>query len=249
MIKCLIIDDEDNCRIALRELLKTNAPDFQLIYHTDDANQAYSLITDGTFEPDVVFLDIQMPKCDGFSFLKKFESLPFHVIFTTAYDQYAIKAIRFSAIDYLLKPVDIDDLVPALEKCRNAKQLKIQSSVSQFKNALSNGNLFEKLAIHSSTEITFISTLDILFFESSNNYTTVHLNDGTKIVSSKNIGYYEELLEGLPFFRVHNSYIINLKKIKKYMRGKTGLIELDNGEQIAVSNRRKDELVKILNIS
>lgn len=248
MIKCLIIDDEDNCRVALRELLKIHGPDFQLIYHTDDANQAYDLIQDGTFQPDVVFLDIQMPKCDGFSFLKKFASLPFQVIFTTAYDQYAIKAIRFSAIDYLLKPIDADDLVPAMEKCR-AQVNKERNPASQFKNALASGNLFEKLAVHSSSEISFINTSDIVFFESSNNYTTVNLNDGTKILSSKNIGYYEEILDGLHFFRVHNSYIINIRKIKKYMRGKTGLIELDSGEQIAVSNRRKDELIKILNIS
>jgi two-component system, LytTR family, response regulator len=248
MSKCIILDDEENCRVALRELIRQHVPGLEIIYHSDDANHVYDLVMDGTLKPDIVFLDIQMPKCDGFSFLKKFDDLPFFVVFTTAYDQYAIKAIRFSALDYLLKPIDTNDLLAAVAKLKQGMTGSSIHPVNTFRKKLTEDNLFHKLAIPSISEINFVETQQIIYFESSNNYTTVYTDSGEKLISSKNIGYYEELLEGLYFFRVHNSYIINLKKIKKYMRGKTGLIEMDNGQQIAVSVRRKDEFIKMMNL-
>lgn len=244
MTKCIILDDEENCRVALRELLKRHAPDFELIYHSDDAHGAYQLIADETFKPDVVFLDIQMPKCDGFAFLKKFDHIPFKVVFTTAYDQYAIKAIRFSAIDYLLKPIDTEDLLPALDKCRNVAGME---SINNFRNSLKNNRVFDKLAIPSASDVSFIDISDIMQLEGSNNYTTVVLANGSKLTSSKNIGYYEEMLEDLHFFRVHNSHIINLKRIKRYIKGKAPYVELENGIQVAISTRRKDEFVRLMN--
>lgn len=245
MKKCVILDDEENCRIGLRNLVKRLSPDMEIIMESDDAALVHQLITEGKIAPDLVFLDIQMPDCDGFEFLGKFSEIPFQIIFTTAYDRHAIRAIRFSALDYLLKPIDAEELGAALNRLKGIEKNTDQPLVANLKSKINEGNLFGKLAIASQTAINFIETKNIIYFESQSNYTTVHLSGGEKLVSSKNIGYYEELLEGTSFFRIHNSYIINIERMKKYIRGKAGMIEMDNGQQLALSLRRKEAFLSL----
>lgn len=246
MKKCVILDDEENCRIALRELIRRLCPDMEIILESDDALLVHRLISEGRIAPDLVFLDIQMPGCDGFEFLGKFSEIPFQLIFTTAYDRHAIRAIRFAALDYLLKPIDAEELATALERFRNSAKLPGNPLAANLKSRISEGNLLGRLAIASQVEINFIETQSIIYFESSSNYTTVHLEGGQKIISSKNIGYYEELLEGTFFCRIHNSYIINMQKLKKYIRGKAGSVEMDNGTQLAISMRRKETFLALM---
>jgi two-component system, LytTR family, response regulator len=246
-IKCIIIDDEENCRIALRELIKQFHKQVVVEAEYGNANIAYSDIMEQNVTPDIVFLDIQMPECDGFAFLQKFEHIKFYVIFTTAFDHYAIKAIKFSALDYLTKPIDNEDLADSFQRYLELDSQKIIVS-EHFKQASIAGKLFDKLAIPSINEINFLPIKDIVYLESDNNYTAIYSINGDRIVSSKNIGYYEELLDDLPFFRIHNSFIINLKKVKKYIKGKPGLIEMENGVKINVSLRRKDDFLDMLSL-
>lgn len=244
-----IIDDEENCRIALAELVKQHHPEWQLLFEARNGQIAFDMIQSLKSPPNLVFLDIQMPVCDGFSFLQKFEQpIPFPIIFTTAFDKYAIKAIKFSALDYLLKPIDGNELAEALNRFSKINTTVNQKQLAHIKSQLSTTNTFHKLAIPSLSEIIFIDTPNIVYLKSDNNYTTILTQDGKQIISSKNIGFYESILEPQEFFRVHNSYLVNLKKIKKYVRGKVSFIEMENGESIGVSSRRKEELLQLLYI-
>jgi two-component system LytT family response regulator len=182
----------------------------------------------------------QMPEEDGFSFLGRFSN--FSVVFATAYNTYAIKAIRFSALEYLLKPINKNELKDAIEKFKN-RPVKEQQ-LTEFKSNIKTGTYFDKLGIPTQTEIYFIKMETILYLESDNNYTKIYTSSGSPIMSSKNIGYYEELLDGLNFFRIHNSYIINLKKIVRYVRGKAGSVELENGVNLEISKRKKEQFLK-----
>jgi two-component system, LytTR family, response regulator len=248
MKKCIIIDDEKHCRVALMEILKMGNYNLEVIHETDNAEEAYQLIMAGTLKPDLVFLDVQMPHYSGFDFLRKFSHIPFHIIFITAYEQYAIKAIKFSALDYLLKPIDADDLSMAIHKFNRLTQEANNTLINNFKQKLIGKTLFHKLAIASKDEIVFVDTSHLEYFKSDNNYTAVYLSNASPLISSRNIGYYDEILTEHHFFRVHNSYLINLKKIKKYHRGKAGLIEMENGEKITISSRKKEEFVELFSL-
>ncbi len=248
MKKCIIIDDERHCRVALMEILKMGNYNLEVIHETDNAEEAYQLIMAGTLKPDLVFLDVQMPSCNGFDFLRKFSHIPFHIIFITAYEQYAIKAIKFSALDYLLKPIDIDDFSIAIQKFNHLSNEDDNPLINNFKQKLIGKTLFQKLAIASKEEIIFVDTNNIEYLKSDNNYTIIHLSNSNSLLSSKNIGYYDEILKDHYFFRVHNSYLINLKKIKKYHRGKAGLVEMENGEKITISSRKREEFVELFSL-
>ena len=191
-----------------------------------------------------------MPGGDGFTLLQQLSDIPFKIIFTTAHDKYAIQAIKFSALDYLLKPIDNSELQIAIEKYREVKNTGSYSfSLNDFKKSLEQKKIFEKLAIPTPNDIRFIQVTKILYMESDNNYTTIYLENKESILSSKNIGYYEDILSGMNFFRIHNSFLVNLKKIERFIKGKNGSVQLENGVVIEVSVRRKDELLNILHLS
>lgn len=248
-MKCIIVDDEKNCIVALRELLHKYHPDVNIAAEFTSADEAYAFLSQPDNNSGLVFMDIQMPGCDGFSLLKKFEQINFNVIFTTAYDHYAIKAIKFSALDYLLKPIDPEELDAALQKYGTVLQTRKSALyMNDLNTRIHSGKFFDKLAVPSLSEIIFIPVEKIIYLESDNNYTLIHCVNGEQIVSSKNIGYYEELLNDLNFFRIHNSYIISLKKINRYIRGKTAMVELENGVTLQISTRRKEEFLEFLNL-
>ena len=248
MIRIAIIDDEENCRVVLRETIKQFAQDCIIVIDTYDANHAFELITKGGIIPDLVFLDIQMPGCNGFEFLKRFTEIPFTIVFTTAYDQYAIKAIKYAALDYLLKPIDQDELIESIARYKQLKKPLNLTLLNHFKQQLSSNSQFDFLAVPSLTEIVFIPIDDILYLKSDNNYTQIVLNH-QQVISSRNLGYYEEILKGHHFFRIHNSFLINLKKLKKYVRGKTGYAEMQDGTCITISARRKEEFLDLLKLN
>lgn len=248
-IKVIIIDDESKSIQTLAILLEHYYEDIEILATAHSMKSGLKVIEQYKDQIDILFVDIQMPEGDGFHLLQQVPVINFQIIFTTAYDHYAIKAIKFSALDYLLKPIDNTELEGALNKYRAIKNKDgMPASIINFKQALQQKKLFEKLAISTLNEITFIKLEDILYMKSSNNYTTLFFETRQQMISSRNIGYYEELLEEHHFYRVHNSYLVNLKKVERFIKCKNGLIEIEGGKTIEVSARRKETLLEKLNL-
>lgn len=244
MIKVIIIDDEQHCIDRLHELInKYFSKEIDIVGSFLSVDSGLQLIND--LKPQLVFLDVQIGKQTGFDLLNQFSKIPFSVIFTTAYEQYAIKAFRFSALDYLLKPIDIDELKIAIEKFQNNF---IQSDIQSKFNVLYNnfkqiGFADRKIAVPTLSGIEFIPVSSIIRCESDINYTTLYLTEKTKLVVAKTLKEFEELLTDYNFFRVHNSHLINLSFIKAYNKGKGGTVQLIDGSEVEVSTRRKEAFI------
>lgn len=248
-IKVIIVDDESKSIQTLAILLEHYYEDIEILATAHSMKSGLKAIEQYKDQIDILFVDIQMPEGDGFHLLEQVPAINFKIIFTTAYDHYAIKAIKFSALDYLLKPIDNTELGDALNKYRALKNKEaIPDSILHFKQALQQKKMFEKLAVSTLNEIIFIKLEDILYMKSSNNYTTLFFETKQEMISSRNIGYYEELLEEHHFYRVHNSYLVNLKKVERFIKCKNGLIEIEGGKTIEVSARRKETLLEKLNL-
>ena len=252
MQKAIIIDDEAKGRLALRQKLKDYCPQINVIAEADNGQEGILLIEH--HKPDIIFLDIEMPRMNGFDMLKEIKEKNFHVIFTTAYDQYAIKAIKYAAFDYLLKPIDIEELKATVEKVEQAIQHVETEKNSQVKKQveLIQQNIehpkkqFHKLAIPTSEGLMFYDINDIIHLEANSNYTNIYFSNKTKILASKTLKDFEELLPEDVFFRTHHSHLINLNYIKRYIKGDGGQIELQNGNYVDVSRRKKDEFLKAI---
>ncbi len=240
MIRTLLIDDEDNARFALRKVLDSNTPDIQLIGEASDVASGLALITQT--KPDLVFLDVQMPDGTGFDLLEKVQDQNFKVIFVSAYDHFAITAFRFSASDYLLKPVQPEDVLRAIDRIKKEPE----NQAARIKVLLGNRNGVEKIVLPSLDELLFVKVNDIIRCESDNNYTYFYLLDKERILVSRTLKDYEDLLEPLGFFRIHKSSIINLRYLKKYRKGEGGTVTMEDGSQLEVSRRRKDDFLKVL---
>jgi two-component system LytT family response regulator len=252
MYKAIIIDDEPKGRLALKQKLTDYCPQIQVVAEADNGPEGIFLIS--FHKPKIVFLDIEMPRMSGFDMLNEIDEKDFHIIFTTAYDQYAIKAIRFAAFDYLLKPVDIEELKTAIIKfeeeenaqvkktaAATAKQVELlQQNMQQPKKQL------HKLAIPTLDGLFFYDINDVVQLEANSNYTNIYFSNKTKVIASKTLKEFEEILPEDIFFRAHHSHIINLNYIKRYIKGDGGQIELQNGNYVDVSRRKKDEFLKII---
>ncbi len=247
MINVAIVDDEKNCVEVLEKLLFECNQNINIVGTANSVESALRLIEENKNDIHILFLDIHIPGGNGFSVIKNLTNIKFQIVFTTAFDQYAINAIRFSALDYLLKPINQNELQNSLDKFESVLPNKTEI-IEIFKEKLLQNKLFDKLAIQTQSEIVFIELNNIIYLESDKNYTTIYLENGKKIVASKNLGYFEETLATNGFIRTHSFYIVNLSKIKKYIKGKTGLLELSNGASIEVSAKRKNELFKSLNL-
>jgi two-component system LytT family response regulator len=241
----LIIDDERKGREVLINLLAEYCPHIVITGEAGDVEAAFSLINDK--HPDVVFLDIQMPGGSGFNLLEKFEQIKFQIIFTTSFDQYAIKAIRMSALDYLLKPINIDELVAAVGKLgivdQNIETLNDQLNIIRLKQQ--NQGKMEKLALPTQQGFHFLNIGDIEYCEASSNYTYIHLKNKNSILASRTLKDFNELLEDEGFCRIHQSYLINMKYIKKYLKSSSSVL-MENGKELSVSVRKKDEFMEKL---
>ena len=248
-INISIVDDGHKCINTLELLFNQYYNDINILGSALSVEEALPLIEKYKNIVDILFLDIQMPGGDGFTLLQKIPEINFKVIFTTAHDKYALQAIKFSALDYLLKPIDNEELQSSINKFRELKNLGAKPiSMLDFKSALNHRKLFEKLAVHTLNEIIFVPLNKILYIESDNHYSTIYLEDNQKIIASKNIGYYEELLTPVHFYRIHNSFLVNIKKIVRFLKSKNGSVELENGIILEVSLRRKNELLELLSL-
>ena len=245
MITAIIIDDEAKGRLALREKLSDYCPQIKLLAEAANGQEALLLIQH--HKPQLIFLDIEMPWMNGFEMLNELTEKNFHIIFTTAYDQYAIKAIKYAAFDYLLKPIDIEELKTAIEKigAKDDNQTKMQVELLQ-QNMLHPKKQLNKLAIPTLEGLLFFDINDIIHLEANSNYTNLYLADKTKITASKTLKEFEEMLPPAIFFRTHHSHLINLNYIKRYIKGDGGQIELQNGTYVDVSRRKKEEFLKAI---
>lgn len=242
-MRAIIIDDEVNGMELLTSLLKDNCEQVKLVGQESDAQKALALVE--RERPDLVFLDIEMPEMSGFEFLEKLKHLSFHVIFTTAYDQYALKAFKYNTIDYLLKPIIVSELVAAVKKfeTQNGSQ---HISIADLLKSIKNIPNKEKLAISSQSEIVYVEIADIIRLESDSNYTHFILRGGKKITASKTMKEYEGILDPGTFFRTHKTFIVNLNYVDKFVKADGGYIVMKDGGEVPVSRERRQELVNIL---
>lgn len=247
-MKVAIIDDEVNGRDIVRQYLSLYCDDVDVIGEADSVESGFALLT--TQSPDVVFLDIQMQDGTGFNLLEKLPKRNFKVIFVTAYDQFALKAIKFSASDYILKPVEPDEFVDAVERVKSELEKKDQVKDDRIDTLLtiSKKNDFTKVGLPTSEGIQFVKVDDIVRCEADGPYTQVYLSAGERVVVSKNLKVYEDLFASNNFLRVHKSHLINTSYIDKYLNGggDGGSVVMADGSVVEVSRRKKDELLEML---
>lgn len=244
MLKAIIIDDEKKGRMALKQKLQDYCPKVIVVGEAENGNTGIELINQ--YEPDIVFLDIEMPRMDGFEMLHQLPENNFNLIFTTAYDQYAIKAIRYAAFDYLLKPIDIEELQATISRITPLTKSQTTGKLDTLEQNLQSKTGFKKIAIPTLDGLLFFNADDIINLEANSNYTILHFTNHPKLTASKTLKDFEELLTDKIFFRPHHSHIINLNYIKRYIRGDGGQIEMQNGQIVIVSRRKKEEFLKLI---
>jgi two-component system LytT family response regulator len=245
MINAMIVDDEPYCVEALQILLGRYCPQVKVVGAYHSGAQALENIREE--HPQLLFLDIEMPRMNGFELLEKVKDLDFELIFTTSYDQYAIKAIRHSALDYLLKPVDREELQLSIRKVEQRMKAPLPQQIDMlFQRLQSPQYLFNKIAIPTMEGLQLVAVDDIIYCLSDSNYTVLTLKDKQKVVASRTLKEIEELLEDHPFLRVHHSHLINLNEVRKYVKGEGGYLVMSDGAAINVSRSRKEGLLKRL---
>jgi len=241
-ISAIVVEDEPNNRDNLLELLKKYCADVEVVATAHSGASGIEAIL--KHQPDLVFLDVEMPDGNGFEVLEKTTSVKFEVVFTTAFDQYALQAFKFCALDYLLKPIDISELIAAIDKVK--KLPPEHSSSDQFEALAHNFNNAQaqskKIGLPTRDGLIFVALTEIIRCESDGPYTTFHLVNGSVMVS-KSIGEYQELLEGYNFYRVHQSHIINLNCVNKYIKGEGGNLIMADNAKIPVSRRKKEHFL------
>jgi two-component system, LytTR family, response regulator len=244
MLKAIIIDDEENARITLAALLQDYVPDVEIVAQC--VNVPEGVLAINKHNPDLVFLDIEMPEYNGFELIGFFKEITFEVVFVTAYSQYAIRAFEVSAVDYLLKPVEIENLKSAVARVNEKRK---NSSIMQRLDLMQQvyrGGEIHKIALPMSDGLLFVEVNRIVLFEADRAYTDIYLNDGSKITVSKAMRTFEEILSNRPYiFRPHRSYLININCIKKYNRGDATIV-MDNNRLVAISRERKSEFELLL---
>lgn len=245
MIKCVLVDDEKNALEMMEWLLKTYSPQVEIIAMCQSAEEGIAAIK--KYSPDVVFLDIEMPRMNGFDMLEQFEDINFDIVFCTAYDQFALKAFKYSALNYLLKPVDPDDLKETIERIEKVKSVPTREQFELLLHNINQGGKAtpQRIALTNNDGLIFVPTADIIYCEAESNYTAVHLADGRKIIVSKVLKELDEALSGPDFYRVHSSYLININRIKKLVRGDGGYLVMDNGASISISRSRRQEFMEL----
>lgn len=245
MIRAIIIDDEQHCTDRLTYLIhQYNYGFLTIIAICNTVDQAIESIQ--SQKPDLIFLDVELGAQSGFEILRRIPEINFEVIFVTGHEQYAVQAFRFSAFDYLMKPVDQSQLSKALQKLaiRLTQKQRNEKMEALLYNLAGREKGNKRLCIPTNEGFTFAETKDIIRCEAMTNYTVIYFSDNRKVTVSRTLKDFEQLLKDCNFFRVHNSHLVNLKYIKNYRRGKGGTIVLMDGTQIEVSTRRKEDFLK-----
>lgn len=243
MFKVVIVDDEPKSRESLKNLLTEYCEDVSIEGLAENVDEGIQMIAN--LKPDLIFLDIEMQSSTGFDLLKRIEKHDFEVIFTTAYEQYALKAIKFSALDYLLKPIDINELKRAIDKYKLKAVDAENKKISQLLQNIQ-GNAPRNITLSTSEELLFVEIDKIIRCEAQGAYTVFHIKDSRKVMVSKNLKEYQNLLSEHGFLRVHNSHMINIKEVHKYVKSDGGVIILKDGSQVAISANKKEEFLQMM---
>jgi len=239
----ILIDDELSAREALRSLLENFVEGVEIVAEANGVATGLEVIK--SHQPDIVFLDINMPSGTGFDLLEQLEEVNFCLIFVTAYDQYAIKAIKFSALDYLLKPVDLQELrqtIKRIKKISNEQSHNYSNLLKTYK--ANNSSSIGTIALPTIEGYDIVKIKDVIRCEAEKNYTTFFLANGKKIVVSKTLKEFDDLLQEHNFIRIFQSHLVNLTFVKKYIRGRGGFVEMEDGIQLPVSREKKAELIR-----
>jgi len=244
-LKAILVDDELNSLQNLQFKIQEFCPSIKVVAQTQNPEEAVRLIQQ--YKPDVIFLDIEMPRMSGFKMLEQIPEVDFEVIFITAYNHYAINAIRISAFDYLVKPVAIEDLQQTVERLGNFSIKKTRERAELLKKNLANPkSQDDNIAIPTNDGLEFIQIRQIIRIESSSNYSKIVLQEGRQLLVTRQLKDFEELLQDYRFYRVHHSHLINLNFIAKYVRGDGGQITMRNGDTLDVSRRKKEVFLKLI---
>jgi two-component system LytT family response regulator len=243
MLRAIIIDDEEASRTTLRNFLKNYCPQVELIGEAENVNDGHQLIKKAA--PDLVFLDIEMPFGNAFDLLEKFDTIPFETIFVTAFSQYALQAIHMSACSYILKPVNIDDLIEAVTKVETIliQKNSIRTANVLLENLAIENKQLKKIVLPTFEGFDVVTVKEIIRCEANDNLTDVYLTDGKKKTVCKTLKHFEDMLSDFDFFRTHKSHLINLNFVSSYHKGKGGEIVLSNGFVAPLSVTKKEGFV------
>ena len=240
----VLIDDEAAARKVLRSFIESYCSQLKVIGEASGVQEGFKLIREK--KPGLVFLDVEMGDGQGFDLLDKFEQPDFKVIFTTAHDRFAIKAFKYYAVGYLLKPIDPEDLVAAVDHVLAEQSTSGLLHLLQAIHLPQKEQVFDRMALPSSEGITMMDVKNIIRLESDAGYTTFYSSTGEKIMVTRSIGEFEDALPADAFFRVHVSHLVNLNFVKKYVREDGGYLIMENGQQVPIARRRKDEFLDVL---
>ncbi|TNE79889.1 MAG: response regulator transcription factor [Bacteroidetes bacterium] len=246
-IKAVIVDDEKHCTQGLVLQLKEVCPQVEVIATFNSSVQALDFVRQNSF--DLLFLDVEMPQLNGFDFLKQLESHNFDVVFTTAYDQFAIKAFKFSAFDYLLKPIDDDELKAVIAKWEKTKKTPASPQAAmRFEVLLEqlNNQIGKKLVLPTAEGMELIDVDTIVCIDSDSNYSRLFFSDGESLLVSRTLKDFEDLLDTKGFMRIHHSHIVNIKKMRKYLKADGGYVVMSNGRKVSISRARKDQVLEVI---
>ena len=243
MLSAILIDDEPNAVGLLELRLAQHCPTIDVVASCTSSHKGLQAILD--HRPDVVFLDIEMPQMNGFQLLEAVGGVSFSLVFVTAYDKFALKAFRYSAVDYLLKPIDTQELIQAVSRVEKQQKTTLEQ-VAHLKQQLNATTkvLPDKIALPYQNGVTFVDIKDVIYCESDDNYTKFHLTDGHNYLVTKSLREIQELFEERDFLRVHRQYLINLNHIKKFVRGEGNYLVMANQQTIPVSRGQKDRLLE-----
>jgi len=246
MIKGIIVDDEKRARETIRSLVGLYCKNITIVDEAENISEAETAIT--KHNPDIVFLDISMPGGDGFELLKKYRILPFKLIFITAHNEFAVKAFKYSALDYILKPINPDELIAAVDKAESLiDKESLNQRLEMFMSNMENKNTdVKKIVLKTSDSIHVINVNDIIRCEADRNYSSFFLTNKKTILVSTTLKDYDELLASFHFFRVHQSHLVNLNHIERYEKKEGGCLIMKDGSTVPVSVRKKEELLILL---
>lgn len=243
-MKAVIVDDEHMSRQTLRKLLDLYCPQVEVLGEAGSAEEAFSLIQKKS--PEVVFLDVEMPFGSGFDLLTQFSDIDFEIIFVTAFDQYALKAIKFCALDYLLKPINAEELIVSVKRLEQKKRtttdkIKVKTFLQNLQQIDDNKN---QIVVPTSDGFEFIEINEIVRLEADGRYTRIFLTTSKKILICKNLKEFETLLEEHNFFRTHHSHLVNMKYVKSYSKSEGGFLTMRDGDLVPISRRKKEYFLK-----
>lgn len=245
-LRSVIVEDEKHSRESLKNLIEEFCVDIEVVGLASSVSEAVNTIS--SLKPDVVFLDIELQTGTGFDVLNQLSAFNFEVIFTTAFDQYAIKAVKFSSLDYLLKPIDLEELQSAVTKARTKKNQDIYKKQLEtlMLNLKQRKPTLNKICLATSDGFEFIEINDILYCKAEGSYTKFILKNNESLLVSKHLKEYENMLLEQDFMRVHNSFLINLKEVKKYIKSDGGYIIMNNNDTVSISRSKKEDFIQVI---